>query len=136
MVEWALERLVALFLLAGLHLVVEWVVELFLPAVGLVASRLVNASFLIFAYERPCLPVLAHFRVRVVGKDVRFSSEVLPIVRVIALRLVVLLVEWAPLCLEVVHVEVHIFLHKMDDSCLYVPNRVGEGAKFPVFAQM
>ena len=56
----------------------------------------------------------------------RFSPEVLPVVRIITLGLIVLFVKWTPLSLEVKHVKVGIFLQKVDLSRLDVFYRVGK----------
>ena len=64
----------------------------------------------------------------------RFSSEVLPVMSVVTLSLVMFLVEWAPLSLEVEHVEIGILLHKVDYSCLNISHRVSEGAVLSIVA--
>ena len=46
------------------------------------------------------------------------------------------LIKWAPLCLEVVHVKVHVFLHKVNDSRLDVSDGVSERAKLSVLAEV
>jgi hypothetical protein len=57
---------------------------------------------------------------------VRLPSEVLPVVRVDALSFVVFVVEWAPLCLKVEHVELTVTRHFVDQWCLDVLVVVGE----------
>lgn len=63
----------------------------------------------------------------------RFSSEVLPVMRIIALSFVVLFVERTPLSFEIEHVEICILLHEMDNPCFYVPLWVSERTKFSIF---
>ena len=62
------------------------------------------------------------------------AAEVLPVVRVNALRLVMILVIGAPLSLEVEHVELLLPGHLVDERRLDVRVRVGEGAELLVLA--
>jgi len=57
---------------------------------------------------------------------VKLPSEVLPVVSVDALSFVVFVVEWAPLCLKVEHVELTVTRHFVDQWCLDVLVVVGE----------
>lgn len=91
----------------------------FFPPVALKAAPLEKASLLVRADEGGGRPVVAELSMLKV-EDMGLSSEVLPVVRVIALGLVVLLVEQAPLSLKVKHVEVLILFHGVDYPGLQV----------------
>jgi len=61
MVTWALETVSAVQLLAWLNLVALGVVELFFPAVALVARSHVWTPFIIISNKSSSLPFFAHF---------------------------------------------------------------------------
>lgn len=88
-------------------------------------SGLQDAPFFVLTNEGTRLPILTKF-MSIVVKDVRLSSEVLPVVSVVALGLVVLLVERTPFSLEVELVIVSILLHSMNDASLQIRLRVSE----------
>ena len=69
-----------------------------------------------------------------VVEDIGLPSKVLPVVSIVTLSFVVFLVEGAPLCLEIEHVEVKVFLHEVDDACLDIAHGVSEGAVLAIFA--
>jgi hypothetical protein len=71
------------------------------------------------------LPVCTQIK-GVVIKDVRLSSKILPVMSIVALSFVMFLVEWAPLSLEIEHVEVCVFKHEVDYSGFYIFKRVSE----------
>lgn len=64
----------------------------------------------------------------VVGEDIWLPSEILPIVKIHALGLVMLLVERAALGLEIEHEKVSVLLHLMDEPGLQLLGAVREGA--------
>jgi hypothetical protein len=72
--------------------------------------------------------------VDVVVKVGRFSTEVLPVVSVVALGFIMLLVERTPFCLEEEHIEVEVFLHEVNDSRLDIPDGVSKGTVVSIFA--
>ena len=90
-------------------------------------ARLVRAPFDILGDECSWLPVIAYL-VALIFVDVRFSSKILPIVRINTLGFVMLLIEGTPLCLEVEHVEVTVLLHLMDQSSFKVLGAMSERA--------
>ena len=96
--------------------------DLLLPAVVATAVRLKRAPVFVTADEVAGLPLFADFE-WIVGKVVRLAPEVLPIMRIDALCFVVLLIVGTPLRLKVVHVEVVVSLHLVDEWRLNV--RVG-----------
>lgn len=100
-------------------------VVLLFPSVTTLTASHICTAILIFSYKGTSLPVFAEF-VAIVCEDVGFASEVLPIVVVHALCLVVLLVERAALSFEVEHIEIRIFLHLVDQSCLKLFCAVGK----------
>lgn len=108
-------------------------VLLFFPSMAAGAACLLGATFVVFSYECAWLPILTNL-VRIVVVDVGLSSEVLPIVRIHALRLVVLLVEWAPLSLEIEHVKVCILGHFVDESRLQLFGTMRKGTVVSVIA--
>lgn len=85
------------------------------------ASSLIEAALLILTYKSTSLPILTE-NPRVIVEYIRLSSEILPVMCIIALSLVVFLVEWTPFCLEIEHVKVCILSHKVNNSCLDVTN--------------
>jgi hypothetical protein len=70
--------------------------------------------------------------VGIVVEQMRFSSKVLPVVRVVTLGLIMLFVERAPFSLEVVHIKVSILLHEVNDSSLDVSLRMCERTEFSI----
>ena len=107
--------------------------DLLFPAVVATAVRLQGTAIFVTADEVSRLPLLADFK-RVVGEVVRLSAEVLPVVRVHTLGLVVLLIVRAPLSFEVVHVEVIISVHLVDQRSLDVGVTVGKRAVLLILA--
>ena len=114
-------------------LVDHGVENLLLPAVVLAAVALELAALLVLADEVAGLPRLAHLE-GIVLEEVGLAAEVLPVVRVDALRLVVLGVVGAPLRLEVEHVELLVARHLVDQRRLDVLVAVREGAELLVLA--
>ena len=114
-------------------LVDHGVENLLLPAVVLAAVALELAALLVLADEVAGLPRLAHLE-GIVLEEVGLAAEALPVVRVDALRLVVLGVVGAPLRLEVEHVELLVARHLVDQRRLDVLVAVREGAELLVLA--
>ena len=115
------------FFLTRLRLVKKRVVLLLLPSMRVGTARLVRAPFDVLGDECPWLPVVAYL-MALIFVDVGFPSEILPIVRINTLGFVVLLIEGAPLCLEVEHVEVTVLLHLMDQSSFKILGAMSERA--------
>jgi len=111
--------------LARLCLVKERMVILLLPSVAAIATGHIFAAILVICNEGAWLPVGAN-RFAVISEQIRLSSEVLPIVRIYALSLVVVLVEWTVLSFEVVHVEICILLHLVNKPGFELLSAVGE----------
>ena len=124
-VERTLVDLSALYLWAWSCLIIERVVLLLLPTMRSETSGLQNAPFFVLTNEGARLPILTKF-MSIVVKDVRLSSEVLPVVSVVALSLIVLLVERTPLCLEIELVVVGILLHSVNYASLQISLRVSK----------
>lgn len=103
-----LEALVAL--LTRLGLVHEWMEELLFPAVAHLAMLEAFAALFVAGDESTALPILT--QIDLVAEQVWAASEILEVVGVHALSLVVLLIEWAPLRLEVEHVVVKVRLNR------------------------
>ena len=70
----------------------------------------------------------------IVSKNVWFPSEILPIVKINALSLVMLLIKWATLSLEIKHEKVRVFLHLMNKPCLQLLGAMSKGAVITIFA--
>jgi hypothetical protein len=64
---------------------------------------------------------------------VRLSSEILPVMSIVTLCFVMFFIKGTPFSLKVEHIEVSIFLHEMNNSCLYVSHRMSKGAIVSVF---
>ena len=109
------------------------VVLLLLPPVVLCAGGLQRTSLLILANEGLWLPIFTGDKYVIVVK-LGFAPEILPVVRVLALRFVVFSVEWAPLCFEIEHVEVHVLCHIVNDTRLDVFHGVSKRTEFTVLA--
>jgi len=107
--------------------------NLLLPAVILSAKRLQLTSLLVLADEMTCTPAFTNLK-RIVEKQVWFTSEVLPVVRVATLGFIVLSAEGAPLSFEEEHIEVLVAGHLVDQRRLYVSFSVGKGAVLLVLA--
>lgn len=121
----ALHSLRTLALLAFVHLIVEWMVDLLFPSVTSGAVSLQRTSLVVLTDEATCLPILTEFS-GIVIKQVGLATEVMPVVSIDTLSFVVGLDVWAPFCLKVVHEEVQITWHLMYQSCLDVIGRVSE----------
>jgi hypothetical protein len=110
-------------------------VLLLFPAVAAGATGLVRTTFVVFGDEGARLPVPADV-VCVIVVDIWLPPEVLPIVRVHALGLVVLFIEWAPLGLEIEHVEICVFGHFVDEAGLELLGTVREGTVVSIITFM
>ena len=95
-------------------------VYLLFPSVRARAECLQGTPLMVVADKSSALPVLAKL-LRIVVEEVRFAAEVLPVVRVVTLRLVVLFgQERAPLGLEVIHKEVGVLRILVNQPSLHV----------------
>ena len=111
----------------------EWVELQFFPAMTLHALDSIVASNRIFAYEVSSLPIRTWLGV--VFKNIRFSSEVLPVMCINAERLVVLgQIERAPHGLVVKDEKVDIENIVVDKFCFYLILCVSKRAEFTVLA--
>ena len=121
----------ALDIVAGRHLVVVRVVFFLLPAMAVDTAVFQVAAITVV----PCLLLSAPeaaLLLRGVLVLVRLAPEVLPIVRVFALVALMaphFVVEGAPDCLEVEHVEVGVLLHAVQQVYREFVLAVGEGAQ-------
>ena len=52
--------------------------------------------------------------------------------RIVTLRLVVFFIKWTPLSLEVEYIEISVFRHQMNKSCLQVTHTMSKRAVFPI----
>lgn len=84
-----------------------------------------RTSIFITTNKITCLPLFTHFK-GIIGKIMRFTAKVLPVVRINALGFVVFLVIGTPFCLEVIHVEVVVFRHLMNKRCFNIKIWMGE----------
>ena len=109
-------------------------INLLLPAVSSGAECLQRTTLVVVADESSTLPVLTEL-LWVIVKEVRLAPEVLPVMRILALSLVVLNGQvGAPLRLEVVHVEVVVLGVLVDQASFQVLLCVGERADLTVGA--
>lgn len=128
------EVLGAFTLLAGQRLIEEWVIDLLFPAVTVGTECFQGAPLVVVSNEGTCLPVLAKVA-RVVVVELWLATKVLPVVRIDALRLVVLTVlEGTPLRLEVEHVEFLVAWVVMDQAGFDLHLRVGKRAELAIGA--
>ena len=118
---------------AWLGLVEQRMVLLLLPAMAVRAAGHVLAALVVLGDEGARSPVPA-ILMAIVLEQSGLPPEVLPVVSIHALSLVVLLVVRAPLCFEVVHVEVWVPLHLLDEPDLQLFGAVSERAIFTVIA--
>jgi hypothetical protein len=102
-------------------------VLLLLPTMRVGTACLVRAPLIILGNKSSWLPIVA-YPIALILIDIWFSPKVLPVVSIDTLGLVVLLVERAPLGLEVEHVKIAVLLHLMDKSRLKILCAVSEGA--------
>jgi len=86
---------------------------LFFPAMALCTVTLQGAPLLIFGNESACLPLFAQFK-RIVLEKMRFTTEILPVVSINALRFVMLMGKWTPFSFEVKTEKFSIRYHLMD----------------------
>jgi len=103
-VIWRVLHLIKLHVGAGHCFINKGMENLFFPTVASCTIALQGTSVLIFGNEISCLPLGAELE-RVIIKKVWFASEVLPIVRIDALSLIMLMCEGTPLGFESEHVE-------------------------------
>ena len=82
--------------------------ELLLPPVAVRTGLQTFAALLVARDKGSTLPIFTQSHL--IPIQVRSSSKVLKVVRIHTLSLVVLLIEWAPFCLEVKHVEIEVWL--------------------------
>jgi len=137
----ALHAFEAFLLLAWHRLVQIRMKQLLFPPVTVAAGLESLTAFLVAGDERAALPVFTQGHL--VGEQIWSATEILEIMSVYTLCFVMFLVEWAPLCLEVKHVEVkiwlaamHIFVwicnHLVDQTHLDIFNRVSKAAKVAI----
>ena len=111
---------VTVLLLAGIDFVEKRVIKLLFPPMSPRAETLKGAPLMIVSYECATLPVLTKLA-RIIIEQVRLAPEVLPVVRVFALGLVVVVGKiWAPFGLKVVHVEFVILRILVNKACLQI----------------
>jgi hypothetical protein len=126
-------RVLLLSVVAEDRLVDHRMENLFFPPVVLATERLQRTPFLILADKVAGLPRLTNLK-WVVQEEMWLSTEVLPIVRVTALRLVVFGTEGTPLSLKVKHVELLAPRHLMNQWGLNVDLGMGKRTELFVFA--
>ena len=88
---------------------------------------------MVLGNKSPRLPVRAYI-LAVIRENIRLSSEILPVVSIDTLSLIVLFVEWTPLCFEVKHVKVGILFHLMNKPCFKLFGIVSEGTIVTILA--
>ena len=118
-----------------LSLILEWMEFLFFPTVRHRTSSLKLAPLFIFSYKGTCLPARTNVP-WIIFKYLRLSSEVLPVMSVLTHSLVVLLIIRAPFSLEVIQIEVRIFVHLMNKTSLDLPRRMSEWAELSIFTSI
>ena len=133
MVIRTLKTCIALFFITGSGLVEQRMILLLFPAVTLRTGGLEWATFFVAANEGFWFPTFAGL-VDVVVKIGGLSAEILPVVSVVTLGLVVLFVEWTPLCLKEEHIEIEVLLHEVDYPGFDISDRVSKGAILSIFA--
>ena len=120
-------------LLTLVDFIVKRMVLLFFPSVTLAAKALQWAALFVATYKCSALPMLAQI-VRVIVEKMRLPPKILPVVSIHTLRLIVVTVERTPLRLKVIHVEVGVTRHYMNQPRFYVLVGVGKAAKVAIFA--
>jgi hypothetical protein len=118
-----------------LELKVIWVEFLLFPAMAGWAAIFKGAAILVRSDEVLCVPIFAH--VLRVAEDRRFSSIVLPVVRVNAdISFVIIFSVGAPYCLEMEDVEIHVRLELFNEFDRKFTLVVSERAKLTVLTHL
>jgi len=131
-----LELLPWVFLLSvitALRLVNLRVEHLFFPPVIATTIALQRAALFILANKVTCLPFLTNFK-WIISKVMRLPSEVLPVMSIDTLGFIVFLVVGAPFSLEIVHIEICVPRHLMDQRCFNIVVWMRKWAVLLVFA--
>jgi len=102
-------------------------IVLFFPAMTVLATSHIFAAISILCDECASSPVLAEM-LMIIAKHIWLSSKVLPVMTVHTLRLVVIIIERTELGLIVVHIEVCVLCHLMNDPLLQLLGAMGERA--------
>lgn len=118
MIKGALEILLTLFFFTWLGLVAQRMILLFFPAMTVLACTLKLASFVIPSNEVLSLPIFTQNE-WIIVKNVRFSSEILPIMSIITLGFVMFIKVRTPLSFKVIEIIVHVFFHFVQKSGLH-----------------
>ena len=126
--------LVTLCILTRVDFVDEGMVNLFLPAMAVSAKGLHCAPFVVISDESSYFPALAQSSAIVV-KQMWLAAKILPVVSVDAVCFVMILVlEWTPLCLEVKHVELGVLLVLVNQPSFDIQLRVSKRAQAAIHA--
>ena len=108
MVEGTLETLEAFLLLTNLRLIHKWMELLLFPAMTKLALFKSFASLFVTCYEGAWLPVFTKFSI--IPEKIRFSPEILKVMRVHTLGFVMLVIIRAPFSFEEEDVKVEILI--------------------------
>ena len=108
---------VSLHIWTRLSLIHQWMIILLFPSMTMLAASHILATISILCNKSSSSPILAKMFV-IILKDIRFSSKILPIMTIHALRFVVIFVKWTKLSFIVIHIEICIFCHLVDDTLL------------------
>jgi hypothetical protein len=119
MIKWTLSCSLTLIVFTRFCLVIQRMILLFFPTMWLETWGLKDTAFFVVTYKSAWFPIITYFIVIVV-KDMRFSSEVLPVMSIVTLSFIMLFRERTPLCLKIEQVVVLIFCHQMDLSWLQI----------------
>ena len=92
---------------------------LLLPAVAIAARFKSFTALIVRCYKGATLPVLADLNI--ILKQVRSSSKVLEIVCINALRFVVFVIEWTPLCFKEEDKEIKVISFETRHQMVYKP---------------
>jgi hypothetical protein len=133
-VKWTLESFEAFWFLTGLSLINHWVELLLFPSMAEVAYLKSLAAFFVASDESATLPILT--KLGVISEKVGFSPEILKVMRIYALRFVVIMVIRTPFCFEEKNVKVKILVcgqQMVNQAHLNIFNGVCERTIFSIF---
>lgn len=129
-------RFSALFYLsARMHLIIQRMILLLLPSMRVLASILMFASISIGLNEVLCFPLGTLFLFIV--KDMRFTSEILPIMSINArIPGMISITVWTPDCFEMKHVEISVLLELIQQVNSDFIFRVSESTHVSIVARL
>ena len=106
---------------------------LLLPTMTVFTTSHVLTTISIMCNESSSPPILAKMFM-IILKDIRLSPKILPIMTINTLWFIVFFVKWTKLSFIVIHIEICVFCHLMNDTFFQFFCAVGEGTIISIFA--